>query len=70
MIDKKQIKVREDKQRTRPKKSEVNRLICDNKKIFSETNWKPKFNLKQGLTETIKWFRKSKHLYKSEFYNI
>jgi NAD dependent epimerase/dehydratase len=46
----------EDKKRLRPEKSEVYRLWCDNKKITSLTDFRPKYNLKQGLSETIKWF--------------
>ena len=39
----------EDKDRLRPKKSEVFRLWCDNKKINKLTGFKPKYDIKQGL---------------------
>ena len=40
--------IKENK-RYRPKKSEVNRLFCDNKKLIQNTNWKAKYNLRKGL---------------------
>ena len=53
----------------RPKKSEVFRLLCDNKKFISATNFKPKFNLKKGLIKTIEWYKDNLDEYKnSEFF--
>ena len=49
------ISIREDKQRVRPENSEVERLRCDNSKLLKYTGWKPKYNLKKGLKETIDW---------------
>ena len=63
-------KIKEDSKRTRPAKSEVDRLCCDNKKILSNTSWKPNYNLEKGLEETIEWFKKFNHLYKSDIYHI
>jgi len=61
-----------DDDRLRPEKSEVERLLGANKKIMSLTNWKPKFNLADGIEETIAWFRKPENLtrYKAEIYNL
>ena len=42
-----EIEISDD--RIRPKNSEVERLICDNKKILENTNWKPNFTLDEGL---------------------
>lgn len=57
------IKVITDKQRLRPKKSEVDRLFASNKKIKKITNWKPEFlgkeGFKKGINKTITWFRKN-----------
>jgi len=47
------VKIKEDKQRVRPEKSEVERLRCDNNRIMKFTNWKPQNNLTKGLGETI-----------------
>lgn len=61
-----------DKQRVRPQKSEVMRLLGDNKKITTLTKWKPKYSLDAGLGETIEWFKNSDNLrlYKSNIYNV
>ncbi len=59
-----------EKSRIRPDKSEVERLYCNNKKILDNTSWKPKYNLEQGLAETIEWFKLNNDLYKSGIYNI
>ena len=64
------VTVKCDEQRFRPKKSEVDRLCADNKKAFHLTGWKPKYTLEQGLKETIEWFRHNLHYYKSNIYNV
>lgn len=61
-----------DEQRERPKKSEVFRLWCDNKKINELVGYKPQTNIKDGLKKTIDWITKPENLkiYKSEIYNV
>lgn len=61
-----------DKQRERPKKSEVFRLCCDNKKIKAIVKYEPRINLQEGLKRTIEWIFKPENLkiYKSEIYNV
>ena len=61
----------EDEERIRPKKSEVFRLWCDNKKINELTGFKSKFDIKDGLQETIDWFSISENLtyFKHNIYN-
>jgi NAD dependent epimerase/dehydratase len=61
-----------DKQRKRPKNSEVFRLCCDNKKIKELVSYKPKINIRNGLKKTINWITKPENLkmYKSEIYNV
>lgn len=56
--------------RIRPAKSEVEQLRCNNEKIIKNTNWKPKYNLETGLTETIEWLKKNIHIYKTNIYNV
>ena len=63
------IEIINDKARFRPKKSEVDRLICDNSKLTKHTNWKPNYDLDKGLRETLKWIDKNKLLFKHEIYN-
>lgn len=61
-----------DSERFRPKKSEVQRLWCDNSKIKKMTGFTPEYTLENGLEITIDWFSKSKNLekYKSKVYNV
>ena len=61
--------IKEEK-RTRSKKSEVLRLVCDNSKILKHTKWKPKIDINQGLDFTIDWFKKFKDLFKHDIYHV
>lgn len=67
-----EAKVVSDDVRLRPEKSEVERLLGSNSKILTLTDWKPKFNLDEGLKQTVEWFSKPENLrqYKSDIYNI
>jgi NAD dependent epimerase/dehydratase len=58
--------------RLRPEKSEVERLLGSNEKICRLTGWKPEYTLKQGIRETIEWFRDKENLrrYKWNIYNV
>ena len=62
----------EDTQRLRPKNSEVFRLWGDNTKIKGLTGFKPEYDIRRGLEETIKWFTCEENLkkYKSNIYNV
>lgn len=61
-----------DKQRVRPEKSEVERLLGSNQKIKGLTDWKPEWTLDAGLASTIEWFQNPANLaaYKSDIYNV
>lgn len=59
-----------DEQRLRPEKSEVNRLLGCNEKIMRLTGWKPQYDLKKGLAETISFFETNINKYKANIYNI
>ncbi len=59
-----------DEQRTRPEKSEVNRLLGCNEKILRLTGWKPRYSFEQGLAETIEWIREHMNTYKTDIYNV
>jgi NAD dependent epimerase/dehydratase len=59
-----------DPQRIRPAKSEVERLLGSNEKITKLTDWQPRFSFKDGLEETIEWFRQNMNRYKTQIYNI
>ena len=59
-----------DRKRLRPPKSEVLRLICNNKKAEKLLSWKPSFSLENGIIETKNWIEKHLDFYKSDIYNI
>jgi len=65
-----------DKERIRPKKSEVQRLFSSDIKARKLLGWKPKYNgllgFKKGLEKTLNWFSDIENikLYKSNIYNI
>ena len=65
-----EIKIVSDDERMRPEKSEVERLRCDSSKILKFTSWKPQYDLKRGLLETIEWLKPNIRYYKSEIYNV
>ena len=60
------INIESELERIRPEKSEVNRLYGCNKKIFSLTDWNPKYagidGFVKGLEKTIDWFMDPKNL--------
>tara|TARA_B100001123_G_C15149741_1_gene963033 strand:+ start:159 stop:1154 length:996 start_codon:yes stop_codon:yes gene_type:complete len=72
----KRIKIISDKKRIRPKKSEVNRLLADNKKAKEILNWETKYKnldgLRKGLIQTIQWFKSNEYINnnQSKEYNI
>jgi NAD dependent epimerase/dehydratase len=65
-----EIDIETDEDRIRPEKSEVERLYCDNAKILENTSWKPKYELKAGLIETIDWLKNNLNHYKINNYNV
>ncbi len=75
-IMKADIEIKTDDNRIRPEKSEVERLLADNKKAAQLTGWQPEYagmeGLKRGLQETIEWFSDPNNLkrYKTGVYNI
>ncbi|MDO8425093.1 MAG: NAD-dependent 4,6-dehydratase LegB [bacterium] len=61
-----------DAVRMRPEASEVDRLVCANGRMQSLTGWVPRVTLRDGLMQTIAWFRVPEHLrmYKAHVYNV
>lgn len=53
----KKIAVEQQDIRIRPEKSEVNRLLADNRLARELLGWEPKVSLKDGLTQTLEWMR-------------
>lgn len=58
--------------RMRPKDSEVERLLGSNEKIKKLVGWQPRYDLDEGLAQTISWFKSSTraHSYKADIYNV
>ncbi len=65
----KEVKIKTDDSRIRPKDSEVERLWCDNTRAKELLNWEPKRTLDEGLEETINWISEHTDLHKPEIYN-
>lgn len=59
-----------EKQRLRPEKSEVNRLLGSNEKIRMLTSWKPNYTLSEGISETISWLKNNLEKYKTDIFNL
>ena len=59
-----------EKQRIRPENSEVERLLCDNRKLIEHTDWQPRYSLEAGLRETISWLKEHLDVYKASIYNV
>lgn len=68
----KELKVSESKERFRPGKSEVDRLLCDNTKICKLTSWKPEVELRVGLKNVYEWMQSIdlNQVYKADRYNV
>ncbi len=68
----KELNIVESKDRLRPEKSEVDRLVCDNSKICKLTTWKPEIGLKDGLRNVYKWMQSIdlNQIYKADRYNV
>lgn len=66
----KKNKIKLDKKRLRPEKSEVERLRCNNEKARKLLGWIPTTSLDAGLKSTINWISKNLARYKTDRYSI
>jgi len=64
------MRIEKEKLRTRPSKSEVDRLLADNTKARSILRWEPKVTLNEGLLKTADWMRKNLQDYRTDDYSI
>lgn len=69
-LTKREVKIKVDKERVRPRNSEVQRLLASNKKAKEILDWEPKYNLVDGLRITIGWIRENLKVYQPGFYHI
>ena len=66
----KPVEIRVDESRLRPVKSEVQRLLSDNRQALQCFGWSPKVGLRQGLEMTINWIRDHLDLYQPGQYQV
>lgn len=57
-------------ERMRPPKSEVERLLADNRLAAELLGWSPAVTLEDGLARTIEWFRENSGRYRQAGYQI
>jgi dTDP-glucose 4,6-dehydratase len=62
--------LKRDEARVRPPASEVDRLICDNRKLRLNTTWQPLVTLEEGLCRTIEWLEPRLDTVHAEEYSI
>ena len=66
----KKLQIIIEKERLRPEKSEVLRLIANNKKAKELIKWSPKRNLNDGLKLTVDWFKSNLQMYEALKFQI
>jgi NAD dependent epimerase/dehydratase len=64
------VRIEVDSRRLRPEKSEVGRLLSDNRLAKERLGWEPKVELEEGLRRTIKWVREHLDFYKPHEYQV
>ena len=64
------VEIMVEPERLRPEKSEVMRLISDNRLAREKLGWEPLVNLDQGLDQTIAWMRQHMDLYRPGQYVV
>ena len=64
------VSISQEMQRMRPEKSEVMRLLSDNRSANTLIHWTPEVSLEQGLHMTIKWIEEHLDLYNPDRYEF
>ena len=64
------VEIRVDESRLRPSKSEVQRLLSDNRLAKDKLGWSPQVKLREGLLKTIKWISDNLSLYRPNIYQL
>jgi len=64
------LPIRQDPDRVRPVRSEVQTLICNRKKIRELTGWEPIRSLEQGLAQTAAFMRAHPERYRPAQYQL
>ena len=66
----KPVQIKTDHQRMRPEKSEVQRLISDNRIARERLGWSPEVDFHQGLLNTIEWLSENINRYQPRQYLV
>jgi NAD dependent epimerase/dehydratase len=66
----KPVEIVVDPNRLRPVKSEVQRLLSDNRKAHEILDWEPQVRLQEGLEKTIEWIRQNIDYYQAGKYQL
>ena len=66
----KDVKIEKDPSRMRPAKSEVRRLLADNKKMKELASWHSSYTFEEGIKETITWVENNMKYFKANIYNV
>ncbi len=64
------VRIEVENERLRPKKSEVQRLLSDNRRARELLGWQPRIELEQGLSRTIAWIQNNLTLYDPHSYQV
>jgi NAD dependent epimerase/dehydratase len=64
------VEIQVDSSRLRPSKSEVERLLSDNRLARLKLNWAPHVSLQDGLLKTIAWISDHISLYRPSLYQL
>jgi dTDP-glucose 4,6-dehydratase len=62
------VKIQIDSARLRPEKSEVQRLVSDNRLALVKLGWSPQVDLNDGLQRTFEWISQNLSHYTSDRY--
>ncbi|MDD5630086.1 MAG: GDP-mannose 4,6-dehydratase [Elusimicrobia bacterium] len=63
-------RIAQTRARVRPRRSEVMRLVCGNRKARRLLGWKPRWSLEEGLARTIDYLAQHRSDYKAGIYNV
>lgn len=64
------VSISSDPERVRPADSEVDRLVCDNRRALELFGWEPKVSLDEGLRRTIDWIRANRDSFPTLDYQV
>ena len=64
------VEIVTEDQRLRPAKSEVERLLADNRLAKELLGWEPKVSFEDGLSQTVDWLKNNLERYRPDVYNV